>query len=659
MWFMRPKIDTTDAMTWLNWLVPGGPWTLVACKGHDPIEARLCSAADAPSFLASHTQRGRIVRVLLGQPAPGWRTSKDAPPIVQSRYVGLATSIARFKELDEAARPSIWITAQDHAIAVWRLSLPISGDESLAAIRKFGAEFGGKILPDMIPVPDLGNGFARHSFRFDRDAIVWRGQLQFSRGPQKAAPTATQQRKLEETLRQFKIGATVTGMHVGPVVTLLDVKLAPGTKASQVVTIAKDIARDMGCTSARINEATGDGTIGIELPNKKRETVTWRQMIESDAFQNTKAALPIALGKAIDGTPTVVDLATMPHVLIAGTTGSGKSVGMNAMIMSLILKLSPVDVNFVMIDPKELELAPYARIPHMLAPVITEPQKAVIALTWVVSEMERRYKRLAGAGVRDLASFNAKRPGERMARIVVVIDEFADLMMTSEKEVEHAVQRLSQKARAAGIHIIMATQRPSVDVVTGVIKANMPARISFYLKSRHDSDTILGLPDATQLLGQGDMLYLSSKGDYGRYHGPFVSDDDVEAATRRLSGGNAPVYDEGLMSSLDGEDGPTFDSDRRTTRMDAALDVYATLTGPMQNAVRFLMTFFQSRLPATTDRIFEAGAPHGIRDGGTFYRACKMLQIESRSNGSNKPATLIPPAEWPLGFESVPVAMMA
>ncbi|MGI9404606.1 MAG: DNA translocase FtsK 4TM domain-containing protein, partial [Hyphomicrobium sp.] len=366
---------------------------------------------------------------------------------------------------------------------------------------------------------------------------------------------------LEEVLADFSIKGEVRDIKPGPVVTLYELEPARGTKSSRVVGLADDIARSMSVTSARAAVVSGRNVIGIELPNVRRETVYLREILESDAFRSNEAVLPLALGKSIGGDPVVADLARMPHLLVAGTTGSGKSVGVNAMVLSLLYRCSPEDCRLLMIDPKMLELSVYNGIPHLLTPVVTDPQKAVATLNWVVGEMEERYKRMASLSVRNIEAFNtrvrkAQSRGEMIARtvqtgfdnetgqaiyqkqemqtgtmpyIVVVVDEFADLMIVTGKEIDAAVQRLAQMARAAGIHLIMATQRPSVDIVTGTIKANFPTRISFKVASKIDSRTIINEQGAEQLLGQGDMLYSMGSGQTMRAHGPFVSDEEVES----------------------------------------------------------------------------------------------------------------------------------
>jgi S-DNA-T family DNA segregation ATPase FtsK/SpoIIIE len=396
-------------------------------------------------------------------------------------------------------------------------------------------------------------------------------------------------RELEGVLADFGVKGEITNVRPGPVVTLYELEPAPGTKSSRVIGLSDDIARSMSAVATRVAVVPGRNAIGIELPNDRREMVMLREQFESPDFQESDARLALALGKNIGGEPIIADLARMPHLLIAGTTGSGKSVGINTMILSLLYRLSPDQCKFIMIDPKMLELSVYDGIPHLLAPVVTDPKKAVVALKWTVREMEERYKRMSKLGVRDIKGYNARilqaeAKGEVLTRtvqtgfdratgravyeqeemdyevmpfIVVIVDEMADLMMVAGKDIEAAVQRLAQMARAAGIHLITATQRPSVDVITGTIKANFPTRVSFQVTSKIDSRTILGEQGAEQLLGQGDMLYMAGGGRIMRVHGPFVSDDEVEKVVRHLKKQGVPAYLEAVTEEDDdgGEDG--------------------------------------------------------------------------------------------------------
>ncbi len=385
-------------------------------------------------------------------------------------------------------------------------------------------------------------------------------------------------RLLESVLKDYSINGEIESVRHGPVVTRYDLKPAPGLRSQRVISLADDIARSMLSESVRVAMVPGKNVIGIELPNKKRDIVVLRHIIESENFQNSTLKLPLCLGKDIAGNPVIVDLVNMPHLLIAGTTGSGKSVGVNSMIISLLYKHTPESCRFIMIDPKMLELSVYDGIPHLLTPVVTDPNKAITALKWTVREMENRYSLMSKLGVRNIENYNqrilkAQKNGELLSQkiqigfdvetgqpifeeqeinliklplIVVVIDEVADLMLVAGKEIEASVQRLAQMARAAGIHVIMATQRPSVDVITGTIKANFPTRISFQVTSKIDSRTILGEQGAEQLLGKGDMLFMAGGGKIMRVHGPFLNDLEVEKVTNFLSKQSTPQYDESI-----------------------------------------------------------------------------------------------------------------
>ena len=399
---------------------------------------------------------------------------------------------------------------------------------------------------------------------------------------------------LEGVLGDFGVRGEIINARPGPVVTLYELEPAPGIKSSRVISLADDIARSMSALSARVAVVSGRNAIGIELPNPTREKVYLRELLASDDYAETTARLPLCLGKAIGGEAVLVDLARMPHLLIAGTTGSGKSVAINTMILSLVYRLQPDQCRLIMVDPKMLELSVYDGIPHLLTPVVTDPKKAVVALKWAVREMEERYKKMSKLGVRNIDGYNARvveanRKGEKLSRtvhtgydresgqaiyeneeldletlpyIVVIVDEMADLMMVAGKDIEGAVQRLAQMARAAGLHVILATQRPSVDVITGTIKANFPTRISFQVTSKIDSRTILGEQGAEQLLGQGDMLYMAGGGRISRVHGPFVSDEEVEKVVRHLKAQGTPEYLEEVTAEepTDADGNPIFDA---------------------------------------------------------------------------------------------------
>ena len=381
-------------------------------------------------------------------------------------------------------------------------------------------------------------------------------------------------RLLETVLADFNVQGEVTAVRTGPVVTMYELEPAPGIKAARVIGLAEDIARNMSAVSARVSSIPGKTVMGIELPNADRQMVNFRELAACEAFAEAKGNLPMILGKDIAGEPVVADLGAMPHLLVAGTTGSGKSVGLNAILLSFLYRFTPEECRLILIDPKVLELKSYDDIPHLLSPVVTEPAKSVRALKWAVEEMERRYRMMSSVGSRSIHAFNekvrtAKAKGKPLGRrvqtgfdpetgeelveeeqldyeplpqIVLIVDELADLMVQVGKEIEVLIQRLSQKSRAAGIHLIMATQRPSVDVITGVIKANLPTRISFKVTSRIDSRTILGEQGSEQLLGKGDMLYKPNSGAMKRVHGPFVSDEEVERVADHWRAQGSPAY---------------------------------------------------------------------------------------------------------------------
>ncbi len=433
---------------------------------------------------------------------------------------------------------------------------------------------------------------------------------------------------LEGVLADFGVRGEIINARPGPVVTLYELEPAPGIKSSRVISLADDIARSMSALSARVAVVSGRNAIGIELPNPTREKVYLRELLASHDYAETGARLPLCLGKAIGGEAVLVDLARMPHLLIAGTTGSGKSVAINTMILSLVYRLRPDQCRLIMVDPKMLELSVYDGIPHLLTPVVTDPKKAVVALKWAVREMEERYKKMSKLGVRNIDGYNArvaeaKSKGEKLSRtvhtgynresgqaiyeneeldleplpyLVVIVDEMADLMMVAGKDIEGAVQRLAQMARAAGLHVILATQRPSVDVITGTIKANFPTRISFQVTSKIDSRTILGEQGAEQLLGQGDMLYMAGGGRISRVHGPFVSDEEVEKVVRHLKSQGTPEYLEEVTAEepKDENGNPIFDA----TGMGAAEggDLYQQAVAVVTRDRKASTSYIQRRL---------------------------------------------------------------
>ena len=436
-------------------------------------------------------------------------------------------------------------------------------------------------------------------------------------------------RLLEGVLEDFGVRGEIINVRPGPVVTLYELEPAPGIKSSRVISLADDIARSMSAIACRVAVVPGRNAIGIELPNARRETVFLRELLASKDYETAKGRLSLVLGKTIGGEPVIADLAKMPHLLVAGTTGSGKSVAINTMILSILYRLSPEQVKLIMIDPKMLELSIYDGIPHLLTPVVTDPKKAVVALKWTVREMEERYKKMSKLGVRNIDGYNARleqarKKNERLTRtvqtgydrdtgeaiyqtedldlapmpfIVVLIDEMADLMMVAGKDIEGAIQRLAQMARAAGIHVIMATQRPSVDVITGTIKANFPTRISFQVTSKIDSRTILGEQGAEQLLGMGDMLYMAGGGRIQRVHGPFVADDEVEKVVAHLKTQGVPQYLESVTADEDdgSEDGYSG-GPQGTLELSESNDLYDQAVAVVLNDRKVSTSYIQRRL---------------------------------------------------------------
>src|SRR5271169_4710052 len=455
--------------------------------------------------------------------------------------------------------------------------------------------------------------------------------------PKKSAGTRVSQDALEQNARllegvldDFGVKGEIVNVRPGPVVALYELEPAPGIKSSRVIGLADDIARSMSAVSARVAVVQGRNAIGIELPNQRRDTVYLRELLASEEFGQSNHRLPIALGKTIGGEPVIVDLTRMPHLLVAGTTGSGKSVAINTMILSLLYRMKPERCRLIMVDPKMLELSAYDGIPHLLTPVVTDPKKAVIALKWAVREMEDRYKKMSKVGVRNIDGFNARvadavAKGEPLTRtvqtgfdretgeavyehedipldelpyIVVVVDEMADLMMVAGKDIEGAIQRLAQMARAAGIHLIMATQRPSVDVITGTIKANFPTRISFQVTSKIDSRTILGEGGAEQLLGRGDMLYMAGGGRITRVHGPFVSDEEVERIVSFLKTRGEPDY----IDEITEDDGGPLDLQGNEDDGDAGDVLYGQAVAVVCRERKASTSFVQRHLQIGYDR---------------------------------------------------------
>ncbi len=468
-------------------------------------------------------------------------------------------------------------------------------------------------------------------------------------------------RLLEGVLADFGVKGEIINVRPGPVVTLYELEPAPGIKSSRVIGLADDIARSMSAIAARVAVIPGRNAIGIELPNQRRETVYLREALASQVYENSKAKLPIILGKNIGGEPVIADLAKMPHLLVAGTTGSGKSVAINTMILSILYRLSPEQVKMIMIDPKMLELSIYDGIPHLLTPVVTDPKKAVVALKWTVREMEELYKNMSKLGVRNIDGYNSRlaqaqarnevitktvqtgfdrETGEAiyeseelnlepMPYIVVIIDEMADLMMVAGKDIEGTVQRLAQMARAAGIHVVMATQRPSVDVITGTIKANFPTRISFQVTSKIDSRTILGEQGAEQLLGMGDMLYMAGGGRITRVHGPFVDDDEVEKVVTHLKTQGTPQYLESVTEETDDEI-ETADREGSGGGLSESADIYDQAVAIVLRDRKVSTSYIQRRLSI------------GYNRAATLIERMEQEGLISSANHAGKREILVP-----------------
>ncbi|WP_181178544.1 DNA translocase FtsK [Mesorhizobium sp. B4-1-3] len=523
----------------------------------------------------------------LVQPIPAHRPAAQ-PSQTHAPFMSEATSLYRVIEWrsdapnrDPAPTPALAAVEPTSVDPV-----PVSAPVSARSVRQAPSlPMAGEVAPlptmagyelpseDLLQMPPEGQGFYMSQERMEQNADL-----------------------LESVLEDFGVKGEIIHVRPGPVVTLYEFEPAPGVKSSRVIGLADDIARSMSAISARVAVVPGRNVIGIELPNETRETVYFRELIGSAGFRNTSCKLALGLGKTIGGEPVIAELAKMPHLLVAGTTGSGKSVAINTMILSLLYRMKPEECRLIMVDPKMLELSVYDGIPHLLTPVVTDPKKAVTALKWAVREMEDRYRKMARLGVRNIDGYNQRAAGARdkgevvtmqvqtgfekgtgeplfveraidlapMPYIVIIVDEMADLMMVAGKEIEGAIQRLAQMARAAGIHLIMATQRPSVDVITGTIKANFPTRISFQVTSKIDSRTILGEQGAEQLLGQGDMLHMAGGGRISRVHGPFVSDLEVEHVVAHLKAQGRPEYLDTVTAEEEeaeeaADTGPVFD----------------------------------------------------------------------------------------------------
>jgi S-DNA-T family DNA segregation ATPase FtsK/SpoIIIE len=589
----------------------GGAFGLAAANGVDALISLIRNPSIAGPVRLTLLMLFALGGLVLGYLAIGLRSEeKDwAKSVVRRDGEGRVVPTPRttqFREERTAAAPP----KSRPAVAVAEAPRPVVPAGRAASKRPSGAQQSLALGDNFVlPAPDL------------LAAQAEKGKTQIDR-----AGLERNARLLESVLEDFHVRGDIVEVRPGPVVTMYELEPASGIKASRVIQLADDIARNMSALSARVATIPGRSVIGIELPNPKREAVNLRELIDSQVFADQNMSLPLILGKNIAGDPVIADLAPMPHLLVAGTTGSGKSVGLNCMILSLLYKMSPDQCRLIMIDPKMLELSMYEDIPHLLAPVVTEPGKAIRALKWTVEQMEERYRMMANLGVRALPSFNqkvreAKAKGATLGRrvqtgynadtgqpvyeveeleyevlpqIVVVVDELADLMMTAGKEVEFLIQRLAQKARAAGIHLIMATQRPSVDVITGVIKANLPTRISFQVTSKIDSRTILGEQGAEQLLGKGDMLYMPGGKQILRVHGPFVSDEEVRAVAEHWRKQGVPDYIQAVTEEP--EDGGYLFDGQPTEEEDAETQLYRKAVQIVAESQKASTSYLQRQL---------------------------------------------------------------
>lgn len=578
-----------------------------AALGFQRGDARLLQTAASQSSARAARQAGGFLSRFKRAKSPA--SSLDAPEGLQIRRASGAdkdAEVATFEEQEVIQDAELEPAAEPQGRKSVTVTSPRSATIPKPQVKRNRKSRGAKVPPlDLLQQPPLQRN------EIDEEALLVKAN------------------RLAEVLREFGVRGRIREVRPGPVVTLFELEPAAGVKSARVISLADDVARSMSAVSCRIAVVPGKNAIGIELPNDERQTVYLRSLLDNEIYTKTKAVLPMALGEDIGGAPTVVELAKMPHLLIAGTTGSGKSVGVNAMILSLIFKLPPEECRFIFIDPKMLELSIYEGIPHLLSPVVTDPKKAVLALQWAVREMEMRYELMSKAGVRNLAGFNKKaadfrKRGEHMTRkvqtgfddrgkpqyeteilpldhvpnLVIVIDEMADLMMVAGKEIEGCVQRLAQMARAAGIHLITATQRPSVDVITGTIKANFPTRISYMVTTKIDSRTILGEQGAEQLLGMGDLLYQAAGVRTSRCHGPFVSDEEVQAVVDwlRENGGEPDYNPEVLEEPEEGTGSAVMDAMLGTSTGDKDEDLYAQAMATVLRDKRASTSYLQRRL---------------------------------------------------------------
>jgi S-DNA-T family DNA segregation ATPase FtsK/SpoIIIE len=588
-WECVPDAERDDSEFSFETVASSAPWDLpVAGRDEDPPRAKEL-ASSRPEASAPVVTPIAVSAPLLSPAWSGLGWGQSYQVSFRISAPSWAMPVAEMRSVEDAVPEPVEIAiAAKPGVPVARSTRPHVEPEPVAVEPARSAPFKAK--PRLVELPIMQDaGFQLPPIEFLAEPPAAQSE---------AMPIEVLQQNaglLEGVLEDFNIRGEIVQACPGPVVTLYELEPAPGIKSSRVISLADDIARSMSAVSARVAVVQGKNAIGIELPNTRRETVFLRELLASQDFEATKHKLALCLGKTIGGEPVIADLARMPHLLVAGTTGSGKSVAINTMILSILYRLKPEECRLIMVDPKMLELSVYDGIPHLLTPVVTDPKKAVVALKWAVREMEERYKKMSKLSVRNIDGFNArvgeaKAAGEVITRtvqtgfdkhsgeaiyeeevmdleplpyIVVIVDEMADLMMVAGKEIEGTIQRLAQMARAAGIHVVLATQRPSVDVITGTIKANFPTRISFQVTSKIDSRTILGEMGAEQLLGQGDMLYMAGGGRITRVHGPFVSDSEVEKVVAHLKTQGRPQYLDAVTSEEDeageDEDGAVFD----------------------------------------------------------------------------------------------------
>ncbi|MBV8647213.1 MAG: cell division protein FtsK [Paludibacterium sp.] len=636
-----PVAEAEDAFVPPASVPRAAPPRPAALEIHPAVSTRTFSVAPEP-----------VTRPVIPDIQPAMRAPQSVPvapaaamPMPRESEEATASDVRSPFTADEAAK-LIWTSIEERPEIVREAPPPFAAEPEVIAPPAAAPQPQPKpqsVLRDWSPsdLPSLAllRPAEAQQVREDEDALIERGIV------------------IEEKLAEFKVKVSVVDAYAGPVITRFEVEPAVGVRGSQVVNLVKDLARALGLASIRVVETIpGKTCMGLELPNPVRQMIRLSEIVSSDAFTDSSVRLTLALGKDITGEPVVMDLARAPHLLVAGTTGSGKSVGVNAMILSLLYKFTPQDVRFIMIDPKMLELSVYNDIPHLLAPVVTDMKLAANALNWCVGEMEKRYRLMSALGVRNLAGFNEKvgaaraagmpltnpftltpetpEPLETLPCIVVVVDEFADLMMVAGKKIEELIARLAQKARAAGIHLILATQRPSVDVITGLIKANIPTRIAFQVSSKVDSRTILDQMGAEALLGQGDMLYLPPGSGYPqRIHGAFVTDDEVHAVVETLKSFGEPDYVEGLLTGeAELEENAAGGSERAAAESDPLYDeaveiVLRTRKASISSVQRHLRIGY-NRAARLIEEMEAAGLVSGMESNGN-----RTVLVPDRSNG--------------------------